>query len=579
MLTYVISDSGEKSDTLHFENSHFKGNVLIDYNRFSVIHLVDCKIDGHLLIDNCKSDIILTGSIISGSIIINYLKNGNSLHFDKLNNPIRAENNIYRVVSLTEFREYNYANIWNSVDNEYQLQFSGEENNTLQKIKFVYDSKEQTASPNSLLLFNSQIKLNLDASTWSGDVYILDSTITSGTLDMSNASFGNKVDPSEGKEKPNTFMVISTGINSDLEAKHAQFYGEVIFQDVRFDNEIYFSGSCFNQKVEFIDCTMYQECYFEGATFNNNILMSDTIFQGKASFKKINWANENSFLKMENGCGFYGHVDMSGENLENYLFKNVRGLRNIFYSLLTNNADDPLQFLKAWSKKCIASDEQEKVPPIIKLVTKIESGIHHFTVICKNLPRLFKTKNQRDKIHGLMQPNFDSHELKYTETNLIDVEIEMYIEARRAMEDMANEDLISECHILEMEAQRRKASIHFIKWFRFTFLKYTTNYGESPFRIFGFITFDWLFFTLIYWLTIKIHEVTGNPYPYNHDKNLKRSHIESMYHSADNLLSLNLGIDNSCCIYTVIITLLQGFINIMIIALMTQVVFRKLDLR
>ncbi|MBK8820340.1 MAG: hypothetical protein IPN49_15070 [Saprospiraceae bacterium] len=148
---------------------------------------------------------------------------------------------------------------------------------------------------------------------------------------------------------------------------------------------------------------------------------------------------------------------------------------------------------------------------------------------------------------------------------------------------MAKEELITECHILEMEAQRRLASRNFVKWFRFTFLKYTTRYGESPFRIFAFIVFDWAFFSFLYWLIIKGHDLFGSKFSFQHKNKdstaIHNDFLESIMHSVDNLLSLNIDINNSCCIFIVIVTLFQGFVNIMIIALMTQVVFRKLDLR
>src|SRR5690606_230516 len=136
----------------------------------------------------------------------------------------------------------------------------------------------------------------------------------------------------------NIFYIKSTGIASDIEAKNVHFKSKVIFDDIRFDNEIYFSGSTFCQEVKFIDCTMYQECYFEEATFKKNVELAETIFQGKASFKNITWG-EKAFMKMHKGSAFLGYVDMATQHLENYMFIGVRGLRNIFYSLINQNDD------------------------------------------------------------------------------------------------------------------------------------------------------------------------------------------------------------------------------------------------
>lgn len=573
METYKLLDKDNISE-IYLGNTKFDGNLFIENTKYKLINLENCYIEGDLIIDSNKSIIELTGSIIKGSIIVNYVKDGQFLHFDKLNcgsnQPLINDNDNSKRIS--EFISNKNAKICLDENAKIYLNEKGQ----------IYLDKISLAE-NSLVIINSQIKLNLDSSIFKGDVYIHDSTIAEGTFDMSKAQFGTKDDN-------NKFEIISTGIASDIEAKETKFYGDVKFEDIRFDNEIYFNKSNFSKKVEFIDCTMYQECYLEDAIFNSILDISETVFQGKVSFKGIEWVG-NSYFRMSNGSAFLGYVDMKDEYLENYLFINVRGLRNIFYSLLNSDKskkDDTegeqkgvkqnlLKFLYCWSKNCQKSYEANKIGInnpnlIIKLFLKVELG---YKKSIKYLNSIIKGGNDDED-------SCQISDIKYKDDytlNVIDIEIEMYIEARRAMEDMAREELISECHILEMEAQRRKAENSFVKWFRYTFLKYTTNYGESPFRIFRFIIFDWLFFSFLYWLIIKGHEIFGSSYPYSHDKHYCRSYIEALYHSAENLLSLNLNINNDCCIYIIIVTLLQGFINIMIIALMTQVVFRKLDLR
>lgn len=566
-MTYTLTPEAKKLDKLDFSNRHFDGNLLISGARCSEINLENCKIDRNVIIDNNNSIVKLTGSTINGTIVVNYVKDGNILHFDKLND-IDANHNCENIKLSKNYEVLIKSDVDGIKIKEKNLIFknSGEieyKKKVIKNGEVEYETRK--ISKNSLLIINSQIKINLDSSKFKGDVFILESTIVSGTLDMSNAVFGSG--------KNNKFNIESTGINGDIEAKNACFNGKVKFEDIRFDNEIYFSNSNFFEKVEFVDCTMYQECYFENATFKANVFVSETIFQGKASFKNIKWEND-AYLKMYCGSAFYGYVDMTDQDLSNYLFINVRGLRNIFYSLINDNSNDPLQHIKVWSAKCKSLYKKENISRLIKAVYKLERKLN--TIIC-SLKR-FINKDENIGAHNI-RANQSSLNYKELGKEIIDVEIEMYIEARRAMEDMGKEDLISECHIMEMEAQRRKSSTNFVKWFRYTFLKYTTKYGESPFRIFAFIIFDWLFFSFLYWLIIKGHEIAGSHFPYIHDDFIERSYIEGMYHSADNLLSLNLNIDNSCCIYTVILTLLQGFINIMIIALMTQVVFRKLDLR
>ncbi|MBK6363973.1 MAG: hypothetical protein IPF52_10935 [Saprospiraceae bacterium] len=177
---------------------------------------------------------------------------------------------------------------------------------------------------------------------------------------------------------------------------------------------------------------MYQECYFEGATFKKSVDLSETIFQGKASFKDITWG-DNAYMKMHNGSAFLGYVDMTGEKLENYLFINVRGLRNIFYSLINNEHGDSLQFLQKWSNTCRIQFLEKLNSPSLKTIYKTEDRFNEFFFKIRKIFTNVKENDKNQKVSGV--------KLKYDNPpNLLNIEIEMYIEARRAMEDMAKKN-------------------------------------------------------------------------------------------------------------------------------------------
>ncbi|MBK6566867.1 MAG: pentapeptide repeat-containing protein [Saprospiraceae bacterium] len=376
---------------------YINGNLLIRNSSCSEINLEECRIEGHVIIDKNKSIVKLTMSEIKGCIIVNYVKDGDFLHLDQL--IVKSDQESASKTSSNEhsvlFEKTDMFNIPDSgkvsvlIGDNGELQFEVDENLNANKEKGF---KRTILNNNSLFIVNSQIKLNLDSSEIKGDVVIVDSTIASGTFDMSNAKFGEK-------KNNTTFEIKSTGIASDIEAKKVKFYGTVKFDDIRFDNEIYFSKSKFFKRVKFIDCTMYQECYFEGAIFKKKVDLSETIFQGKASFKDITW-EDNAYMKMHKGSAFLGYVDMAEQKLENYLFIKVRGLRNIFYSLIfegalsfkdgektitrlknnqfptSNNKDKRIEFiegLKKWSEYCIENSLQKQKNRLIRYIYLIEN--------------------------------------------------------------------------------------------------------------------------------------------------------------------------------------------------------------
>ncbi len=569
MATYIIDKNYASTEKEHLDldGKHIKGNLEIIGTNYRTISIEKSKIDGCLIVINNKSNLELSNSTILGSILLFKIKGSGEIHLDGLNTienleldvhhgiPVSSEfhsNDDNYTINITENEislnqqktdSGNKINFTATKDLRIKIDIDGNDNDFIKKLFSKDDeTKALTLSPKSVLIYDIQAQINLDDSIFGGNVIIVDSSTTTGTLGISNTTFKDKL------------SVVGVGIASDIKARNSNFKGEVFFNDNRFDNEVYFANSTFDKLVTFKDCTFYQEIYLQTAKFKSPVEFSQSIFQSKVSFREIEFDGDKSTMKIYNGSAFQGYVDFTGQDFSKYEFRSVRGLRNIFYSMVQDEGNE----FKSKSKS-IALDKS--YPNIQKCIPKLHDWIN-------------TVKNK-------------------TTMSDFNRQIEIFVEGRRAMEDLAKEELVSEFHVLEMEAQRRKSyeENNYLKTFRLWFLKVSTNYGESPFRIILFILFDWLFFTVLYFMALVINPILHLDASESLFKHYKPSDLDphnfsllnqmgaAMLQSTNNLLSLNSFFPCSCNMLVIFITLLQGFINIMIVALMVQVVFRKLDLR